>query len=518
MSQTPQSAVVAAPAGQPPAPKIARIAKIGLSDYRAFPSNQTYDFDLGADGKNLLLFGENGSGKTSLFRALRDLAALKPGPVNFAESRHIFAPGDEGFISLQLTEGTPSEFRWDNGDEHPRTTGGKPYADLAGRCRFLDYRALLETNFVHRIHTPNLFDLLVKEVLAELPVIVEGKQERLGTVYQRMVDAKPINHWAKHLKPADKACTDLTAVLANHLPEVVKEGNRLIAKMGYADLSFDLKPTTVQYDRKTRKFTGDQISLSVTLFGKPIDHPQLFLNEARLTALAVAIYLSAARLVLQSPSPGSDGTIIVRLLVLDDVLIGLDLANRLPVLRVLNDEFADWQIILMTYDRVWFDLARENTEHTGRWIYLNLRELPSAVGHPGRPHVEPASDLLGVAEKHFQSGDLTAAAIYIRSAFESRLKNVCEKHGVQVLYNSKHIPANSLWEGIVERQKHRQSAGQKDFLDQQLMQDVETVRSTILNALSHSGTPSLVKDEVKFALDTIKKLQHHQFTKIKQEN
>jgi energy-coupling factor transporter ATP-binding protein EcfA2 len=514
MSQSPQGPAVAVPASQPATPVVARIAKVGLSDYRAFPAGQTYEFNLGDEGHNLLLFGENGSGKTSLFRAIRDLTAMKSPPENFAESRHIFAPGEEGFISVQLTAGAPSEFRWDHGDAHPRGTGGKPYADLAERCRFLDHYALLETHFVH-LHqpdAPNLFNLLVKEVLSDLPVIVDGKQERLGRVYERI--APPYGHWQKYLQPLDKACEDLTTALANHLPEVVKEGNRLIAKMGYEGMTFDLKPAAVKYDRVDREFTGQEISLSVTFFGKPIDHPQLFLNEARLTALALAIYLGAARLVLQSPAPGSDGAIITRLLVLDDVLIGLDLANRLPVLKVLNDEFADWQIILMTYDRVWYELAKENTEHTGRWVYLTVRELPGAPDQPGRPHVEPSTEMLFVAEHHFQAGDLMAAAVYIRAAFETRLKNVCEKHGVPVQYNSRNIPANSLWEGIVNRQKHRQAAGEINFLDPTLMNEVEMVRSTILNRLSHSGTPTLVKDEVRFALDTVKKLQQHQFTKV----
>ena len=164
-------------------PTVARIAKISLSDYRAFPSGQVYEFDLGPDGNNLLLFGENGTGKTSLFRALRDLAALKPEPQTFADLRHIYAPTEEGFVSVRFTAGIPDEFRWEYGETHPRENGGQPYALFAQRCRFLDYKALLETNFVHRTASPNLFDLLVREVLPDLPVLVNGRQETLGAVY-----------------------------------------------------------------------------------------------------------------------------------------------------------------------------------------------------------------------------------------------------------------------------------------------------------------------------------------------
>jgi energy-coupling factor transporter ATP-binding protein EcfA2 len=494
-------------------PLIARIAKIGLGDYRAFPSGQKYEFDLGETGKNLLLYGENGSGKTSLFRAMRDLTALHPGPVNFADLRHIFAPGEEGFVSIQLTAGIPSEFRWDYGDEHPRKTAGQPYAALAERCRFLDYKALLETNFVHP-RTPNLFNLLVEDVLKELPVIVSGKLERLGEVHERMGASKPgPYHGKRKLEAVDQACAGFNAALANHLPEVVEEGNRLLVKLGYDGLMFGLKPMPVHYDRQRREFTGQEITLAVQLFGKPIDHPQLFLNEARLTALALAIYLGAARLVLKSPSADPDGTIMVRLLVFDDVLIGLDLANRLPVLKVLSEEFSDWQVMLFTYDHVWFELAREYTEHTGLWTYLILREMTTVPGKPCRPNIEPCLDSLGLADRHFQSGDLMAAAVYIRAAFENRIKNVCRDYGIKISYkpNPKDVKTDQLWQGIVERQKERQEKNQADFIPTALMNEVETVRSTILNRLSHSGTPGLVTKEVKFALEAVKKLQQHQF-------
>jgi energy-coupling factor transporter ATP-binding protein EcfA2 len=493
---------------------IARIAKIGVSDYRVFPGGPPFEFNLGADGRNLLLFGENGSGKTSLFRALRDLMATQPPPASFEDLRHVFSPGNEGFVSVQLTAGGTNEYRWDYGNPHPRETGGQPYALFAERSRFLDYRSLLETNFVHRATTPNLYRLLVSDVLKDLPVIVNGKQDRLGAWHERMLSAKPRNHRSKYsLQGVDWACARFSEALANHLPEIVKEGNRILCQMGYEKLAFDLKPGTVKYDRNKRNFDGQEIALSVTLYGQPVAHPQLFLNEARLTALALAIYLGSARLILQSPASSSDGTTPVRLLVLDDVLIGLDLANRLPVLKVINEEFGEWQVLLFTYDRVWFDLAREYTEQSHRWTYLTLKEIPGFPGHPGKPLIEPGLDALAIAEKHFPA-DLVAAAVYLRAAFETRLKNVCRDKGVLIAFkpDPKEVKADKLWHGIKDRQSARQEAKEPDFISPSLIDKVEMVRSNILNRLSHAGAPTFDPSEVKFALDTIKAFCHCQFT------
>lgn len=207
-----------------------------------------------------------------------------------------------------------------------------------------------------------------------------------------------------------------------------------------------------------------------------------------------------------------------RLLVLDDVLIGLDFTNRLPVLRMLNEEFADWQGIVLTFDRVWFNLARAYTEHTGRWRSLTLRELPTAPGQPGRPVVEPCADLLSRAEAHLQAGDLMAAAVYIRAAFETRVKNVCREPGIRVAYkpDPRDVRIDQLWEALVERQQARQENGDVDFIDPGLMNDVEAVRSVVLNRLSHAGTPLLTSNDVKLALDTVRRLQRHHFKKSRQ--
>ena len=38
------------------------------------------------------------------------------------------------------------------------------------------------------------------------------------------------------------------------------------------------------------------------------------------------------------------------------------MANRLPVLEILEEYFADWQIILLTHDRVWYEMVQVEIE------------------------------------------------------------------------------------------------------------------------------------------------------------
>lgn len=511
-----------------------RIGKIVLRDFRFFPGDETYTFELGEDGKNLLLFGENGSGKSSLFHGLRVLLSETPPSKSFADYRNIFNGGDEGMLAVELTAGMPQDVKWEYGETHPAETGETAFFDLARRATFLDYKALLRTSVFHEAaDCVNLFPLLVETLLrdAELPDgrTVSRHWDALRTLMPKEAappdadeDSDELPGAAEQINMAATAFRDqlheFLIVSAGGRKGLVERANVLLAKLTtgleIATVVGNLQVSEVSVDPKARShsFTGAEVRLTATYAGKAIEHPALFLNEARLTAIALALYLAAA----QATTPRAGTTNLPRLLVLDDVLIGLDWANRLPILKILNEEFADWQVILMTFDRVWFDLAKEYTEHTGRWSYLTLRELPAPPDQPGRPLVEPCANLLDKAEAHLQNADLMAAAVYIRAAFETRLKKVCRDHGIKVAYkpDPRDVKADQLWQEIVERQKSRQANGQIDFLDPTLMQEVETVRSTVLNRLSHSGVPSLTRAEVDEALKIIRKLQNHEFKKV----
>jgi hypothetical protein len=312
--------------------------------------------------------------------------------------------------------------------------------------------------------------------------------------------------------------------MQNHLPDVVAAARKIFTRLGHPGTDFTLTPHTFAYDRLAKKFTAGRITFEVTHHEQKLVTPQHFLNEARLTALALSLYLGAAQVAItpQIPAPGSPA--FARVLIMDDVLIGLDLSNRLPLLRVLAEDFTDWQIILLTHDRVWFELAKEHTEHAGGWLAKELCLLEVPGGVPPRPVLKDAGDFITRAQAHLAATppDLMAAAVYLRAAFETKLKNVCEDRGIEVAYKSqaKDVKADTLWHGIVERQKKRaefQAANPgknaPDFLPAALTTDVETMRSSILNRLSHSGTPTLVKSEVDFALKTVIAFQAHKFPK-----
>jgi DNA repair exonuclease SbcCD ATPase subunit len=77
-----------------------RIQRLTLTDFRAFPGPAPAHFDF--DGKNLLIYGENGAGKSSIFHALKGFFALRPPDLRKHKNVFSAAPDNDCTVSVHL--------------------------------------------------------------------------------------------------------------------------------------------------------------------------------------------------------------------------------------------------------------------------------------------------------------------------------------------------------------------------------------------------------------------------------
>ena len=165
-----------------------------------------------------------------------------------------------------------------------------------------------------------------------------------------------------------------------------------------------------------------EIQLEIKLNGVLVRHQSDFLNEARLSALAICLYLAVIK---KNPQQ-----IDLKVLFLDDVFIGLDLTNRLPILDILKNEFSDYQVFISTYDRHLYELAKRKfeTERPDKWksveLYVGRDEIDGQpVDRPilvvGETHYEKATQYLHDRRKP----DYPASANYFRKALEQIIQD-----------------------------------------------------------------------------------------------
>ena len=465
-----------------------RITEIEIKNFKAFYG--TYRINLHSAGKNLLVYGENGSGKSSLYLALKLFLESGDDPSHrFEYDQNIFI-ADAGYIKLCLRENRRANQETYEWSDSVRETKDELIIEASRAKGFLDYKSLLETHFLHHeSNTVNVFNLLVNNLLANT-VNIEGRS--LADDWADVQSPFPRRNATGKITDLEKQIEVFNTELANRLAELQPKASEILSKFGY-DITINLDFPGVKYNRVNKTLDNQEILLTVEFFDKDIPAHHRFLNEARLSAVAIAIYLSSILIQPQSS---------LMILALDDVLIGLDMSNRLPVLDILNEKFSDYQIFLTTHDKAWYEIAKQRTPDA-KWKYAEFySEQTDEYEIP--VYVEDKA-YLEKAKHYFTANDYKACVIYVRTAFEAAIKRFCEKKNLRVRYceNPKKLKSDDFWIPI----KTRKLKDGTLYLEHSLINDIELYRSIILNPFSHSHTVPEVKKEISAAIKAVEKLE-----------
>lgn len=489
-------------AAAPAPPDAPRISRIEVTDFRAFPKEHPARLDLG-DGCSMLVFGENGSGKSSLYRALRDLFSVTPPSI--ADLHNVFSDLPAPSVRVTLTDG--AQLTWTS-VAHPTAQ----VADIARRSAFLTHTALRELiyNPGKKDEPLDLFEIMLDHLIGDFDATLEGGQRRsvrelwddvqaaFGARVQTASGTRRPQNYVKAMEGAcDRFNTGVRQALELLEPKVQELLRRLLGALRVDAMEFvGFVSAPLTYSEADREIKRQPLTASVRVRTYQPPAPQNFLNEGRQTALAIAVYL-AARLVCVPP--GRDR---LKLLVMDDLLISLDATHRRPVLDLILELFADWQIILLTHDRYWFQLAREQLSS---WKAAELFERFDGDGllTPYIRVVSPdmAEATLAQAEAFLDDNHSAAACNYARSACELTLKKFCIKRAVKFPYfeDDKRPDLNAL---LTAAKAHVTS----DPPRLKALTDLEPYRRFVLNPLSHDPGNPVPEADVRAAIQAVREV------------
>ncbi len=474
-----------------------RITEIKLNNYRAFYGEHTISLD--KDGKNLMVYGENGSGKSSLFTALQNFFLSSVQKVNVEEN--IFVPASKkntASILLTIKESATStkttNFELNCVDKQIISLDKTIIADANKIKGFFDYRSLLKTHIQHDNKSINLFDILVSNILYHS--INRFSNQEIGKewdkLYQNIFDLQQTSK--RKNANIDYLQTKFNPGLKELLSSIEKDTNTFLNYFGGGiKVSFEFSGIT--YIRR-KVISGNHIGLRIEFYNNHIPKHQFFLNEARLSALAISLYLASIKV---NPTAGA-----LKVLVLDDLLIGLDMSNRLPLLKILKNHFIEvpenerFQTIMTTYDKVWFELVNNYFGDTN-WKFIEIYSKRLTDEDFEIPYIKETQGYLDKAKTYLKEKDNKASAVYIRTEFERIVKSICEKKGLQVNYKTKQkeFTTEDFWEAITN---------QTD-IDKEIIKEIRIHRGTVMNPFSHYDLehPEFTK-ELEDTIDTIEKL------------
>jgi energy-coupling factor transporter ATP-binding protein EcfA2 len=358
-----------------------KIKEIRLNNFKFFYGEKTISFD----HKHVLLYGENGSGKSSIYWALytffqsvfktdpRQVQKYFLPPTTSSESiKNRYAnDGESSYIEI-LFENDPSDpvtKKVSNTTVNTRTTTFIEQITLSSD--FIDYKSIFNIyNFTNRERV-KLFKYFEKNLM---PFINLGNNlvEIDGTV-----KSKNLKVWWNYLKkgidPSLKIkdpsyiafqalITQFNSDLRTYLNSITETANDYLKDHFKEDIQIsfsDFDDCTYNVFNKhnkgrNKKTIAPEIYLTATLLDSNLDEHSsklervhTYLNEAKLSSIALAIRMAILKDKFIAESP--------KILVLDDLLLSLDMGNREAVLNIILNEYCDdYQIIFLTHDKVFF--------------------------------------------------------------------------------------------------------------------------------------------------------------------
>ncbi|MEM7298936.1 MAG: hypothetical protein AAF391_11795, partial [Bacteroidota bacterium] len=227
--------------------------------------------------------------------------------------------------------------------------------------------------------------------------------------------------------------------------------------------------------------------------GNVVKRAHSFLNEAKWTSIGLSI-----RFAILEDWTNRPNTAELKLLTIDDMLLSLDMSNRDVVLNLLLNRYSsDYQLLMMTHDRSFYEFAKRKIETSGKkrdWLVLEMY-LDELTKHP-QPYFKPIKSSLQMAEDYFKQHDYPACAIYLRKEIERCLTNLLPP-------KYRKVPSRDDANVLVDAKLNDmlltlEAYCNEDGIDYSELADLKTFKDALLNPLAHNDldTP-LFRDELK---------------------
>jgi hypothetical protein len=229
-----------------------------------------------------------------------------------------------------------------------------------------------------------------------------------------------------------------------------------------------------------------------------IQRPQSFLNEARLTTIALSLRFAMLDEKYIEVAP--------KILVLDDLLISLDMSNRDIVLELIINEFKEYQIIMMTHDRAFYNLMRRRIELdrcSNDWIVKEIYNGETEAGIPC-PFMPDNKDYIDQAIKYLKEFDYPASANYLRKETERLIKKLIPPNKTFYVKEDEGTKPVQL-DTLIDNFKAHYILFDTDFSP---FKKLKEHKDLILNPLSHDNLDSpIYKQELLEVIETLKQMR-----------
>lgn len=203
-----------------------------------------------------------------------------------------------------------------------------------------------------------------------------------------------------------------------------------------------LEKNTPEVGSPTLRLLRDQdrsVVLEIVFQGETISPAYKYLSESQMNSFGLVVFLASVREFNEH----------FKFVILDDVINSFDAYKRPQVLTLLREEFADFQILLLTHDLLW----KENIYRSfPEWVRKEFYDYAPSVG----PLVRDGKHSLQRIQELNNDDHPEEAGRNLGPYLEGQLQHICESFEVLVKYNVKNeYTLDPLFSYLIKRVKDK---------------------------------------------------------------
>ncbi len=421
-----------------------KIEKIQLKNFRFFiDEEENNTFEPNAQG--MLVYGENGSGKSSLFKAFELLATPSILEEEFTKHINIFKT-DDTYLEFDFSNGETLKI---DGDHLSLESDFDFISKLSISKPMIEYKDLLKVSFLEENNDKNLYTFF-ETILKDYPIDAEN-----GTLKMLRGQAY-FDKYKEIIK--DEIFDDINLYL-----------DKFSQNIKITDINFDA------FEKET--------FFQIEYFNEPITKYHQFLNEARLSALAISVYFAIIKKQFSLLGENS-----LKILVLDDLLISLDMNNRLNLIDILKTEFTDFHIFFFTHEKALYDLVNEKMNLKSYEIYVTKQDSYEV------PFIKQSNSLLKQAIYQKDTQNYGCSANILRQYTEKLLCEFLPKEQI-VDRRCKVSNLDTLLTKAKRFEDTKTIGRNQDIVD--ILIKLKTFKRVLLNDASHYNSTEIYKSELE---------------------
>lgn len=405
-----------------------RINSISIKNFKFVKDEITFDLFK----RNAVFYGQNGSGKSSIFWALYTFFESgfkqKKDVQKYFDKDH-----DENLLNRFMNEDDESYIKVTFADDDSTLTEKMISYDIINtRCDMIK-EARLSSDFINYRFLSRMYDFRNSEEIDIFPVlsmdILDYALEdghNLGELWRSIKDGLGYKDNKRYnMKSPEYIEYNDNVLLFNELfdrflQKLALEANDIIKEGFKEEIKLAIMVQKAEWNyfisgqSNSRSYKLRQPVVNLRLRYLPseegeseLKRPHTYLNEGRLNITFLALRLALFRLKLKSQE--------FQLMVLDDLLLSLDMNYRMDVLDLLFKEFRDYQMIIFTHDLGFFNLLKTYYDNPD-WIHYKLTsDNTRFTFKEHKNYMEQA--------KHFlATGDYEICAQLLRKELERKMK------------------------------------------------------------------------------------------------